>query len=346
MTAQPLAPLTRDRITTLLDRMCGRRVVVVGDIMLDRYLIGDTDRLSPEAPVPVVTVRSSRSALGGAANVAANVTAVGGTALLAGAIGDDEHGTLIRTELAAKHLDDRYLVTVADRPTTTKTRVMARGQQVVRIDEERDTPLASNDLARLWAVIDATIASADALVLEDYNKGALVPTLIRDAIAAARRRGIPVVVDPKFWHFFEYGGATVFKPNRRELEAALGAGADFILDPHSLVSAREQLGVDNLLVTLGSEGMALVTPDGTRSQVPSRAREVFDVSGAGDTVIAWVATALAAGASVPEAAYLGNYAAGLEVAKAGVATVSPAEVLAMFDEEHDAIGRWRRGGAI
>ena len=346
MTAQPLAPLTRDRITMLLDRMRGRRVVVVGDIMLDRYLIGDTDRLSPEAPVPVVTVRSSRSALGGAANVAANVAAVGGTALLAGAIGDDEHGTLIRTELAAKHLDDRYLVTVADRPTTTKTRVMARGQQVVRIDEERDSPLASNDLARLWAVIDATMASADALVLEDYNKGALVPALIRDTIAAARRRGMPVVVDPKFRHFFEYGGATVFKPNRRELEAALGAGADFTLDPHSLVSARERLGVDNLLITLGSEGMALVTPDGTRSQVLSRAREVFDVSGAGDTVTAWVATALAAGASVREAAYLGNYAAGLEVAKAGVATVSPAEVLAMFDEEHDAIGRWRRGGAI
>ena len=346
MTTQPLAPLTRDRITALIEAMHGRRIVVVGDVMLDRYLIGDTDRLSPEAPVPVVTVRTSRSALGGAANVAANIAAVGGTALLAGAIGDDEHGTLIRTELAAKHLDDRYLVTVADRPTTTKTRVVTRGQQVVRIDEEQDGPLASNDLARLWAVIDATMASADALVLEDYNKGALAPALIHDAIAAARRRGVPVVVDPKFRHFFEYRGATVFKPNRRELEAALGAGVDFTLDPHSLVAARERLGVDNLLVTLGSDGMALVTLDGTRSQVPSRAREVFDVSGAGDTVTAWVATALAAGASVPEAAYLGNFAAGLEVAKAGVATVSPAEVLAMFDEEHDSIGRWRRGGAI
>ena len=346
MTTQPLAPLTRDRITALIEAMHGRRIVVVGDVMLDRYLIGDTDRLSPEAPVPVVTGRTSRSALGGAANVAANIAAVGGTALLAGAIGDDEHGTLIRTELAAKHLDDRYLVTVADRPTTTKTRVVARGQQVVRIDEEQDGPLASNDLARLWAVIDATMASADALVLEDYNKGALAPALIHDAIAAARRRGVPVVVDPKFRHFFEYRGATVFKPNRRELEAALGAGVDFTLDPHSLVAARERLGVDNLLVTLGSDGMALVTLDGTRSQVPSRAREVFDVSGAGDTVTAWVATALAAGATVPEAAYLGNYAAGLEVAKAGVATVSPTEVLAKFDEEHDSIGRWRRGGAL
>ncbi len=346
MTVQPLAPLTRERMNTLLAAMRGRRVVVVGDVMLDRYLIGDTDRLSPEAPVPVVSVRSSRSALGGAANVAANVAAVGGTALLTGAIGDDEHGTIIRTELAAHHLDDRYLITVADRPTTTKTRVVARGQQVVRIDEEQDGPLDSNDLARLWAVIDATMASADALVLEDYNKGALAPALIRDAIAAARRRGMPIVVDPKFRHFFDYAGATVFKPNRRELEAALGAGADVTRDPHSLVTARERLGVDNLLVTLGGDGMALITADGTHHQVQSRAREVFDVSGAGDTVTAWVATALAAGASVPEAAYLGNYAAGLEVAKAGVATVSPAEVLAMFDEEHDTIGRWRRGGAL
>lgn len=341
-----LAPLTRERMSALLTSMATRRVVVVGDVMLDRYLIGDTDRLSPEAPVPVVTVRQTKAALGGAANVAANVAAIGATGLLTGAIGDDQHGKDIRTELATARLDDRYLLVVADRPTTTKTRVVARGQQVVRIDEEKDEPLDGNDLARLWAAVDAMLGSADALVLEDYNKGTLGPALIRDAVAAARRRGIPVVVDPKYRHFFDYRGATVFKPNRRELEAALGAGVDLGRDPHALLAARERLGVDNLLVTLGSEGMVLVTLDGRRLQVPSRAREVFDVSGAGDTVTAWVATALAAGASVPEAAYLANYAAGLEVAKAGVATVAPAEVLATFDDEHDAIGRWRRGGAI
>ena len=346
MTTDGLVPPNRDRVTSLLDRMTGRRVVVIGDVMLDRYLIGDTDRLSPEAPVPVVSVRTSRSALGGAANVAANVAALGAHPLLAGVVGDDEHAAIIRAELLAQHLDDRYLVVVADRPTTTKTRVIARGQQVVRIDEELDTPLDSNDAARLWAAIDAMMASADALVLEDYNKGALGPALIRDAVASARRRGMPVVVDPKYRHFFEYRGVSVFKPNRRELEAALGADVDLSRDPHALVAARERLGVDNLLVTLGSEGMALVTHEGKRLTVPSRAREVFDVSGAGDTVTAWVATALAAGASVQEAAYLANYAAGLEVAKAGVATVTPAEVLALYDEEHDAIGRWRRGGAI
>ncbi|MCC7131592.1 MAG: D-glycero-beta-D-manno-heptose-7-phosphate kinase [Gemmatimonadales bacterium] len=346
MSPEALTPLTRERMTALLSGMATRRVVVVGDVMLDRYLIGDTDRLSPEAPVPVVTVRTTRSALGGAANVAANVAALGATGLLTGAVGDDEHAAAIRAELAAHRLDDRYLVPVAGRPTTTKTRVIARGQQVVRIDEERDDPLDSNDLARLWATIEAMLASADALVLEDYNKGTLGPALIRDAVAAARRRGMPVVVDPKYRHFFEYRGATVFKPNRRELEAALGAGVDISRDPLALIQARERLAVDNLLVTLGAEGMALVTHDGRRMQVPSRAREVYDVSGAGDTVTAWVATALAAGASVPEAAFLANYAAGLEVAKAGVATVAPAEVLAAFDEEHDAIGRWRRGGVI
>jgi D-beta-D-heptose 7-phosphate kinase/D-beta-D-heptose 1-phosphate adenosyltransferase len=346
MTGNPMAPLTRDRTAALLDAMAGRRVVIAGDVMLDRYLIGDTDRLSPEAPVPVVAIRSTRSALGGAANVAANVAALGGVGLLTGVVGDDDHGAMIRAELAANRLDDRYLVVVVDRPTTTKTRVIARGQQVVRIDEENDRPLDTNDVGRLWATLEAVMASADALVLEDYNKGALAPALIRDAIASARRRGMPVVVDPKYRHFFEYRGATVFKPNRRELEAALGAGVDLAREPHALVAARSRLEVDNLLVTLGAEGMALVTHDGVRIQIPSRAREVYDVSGAGDTVTAWVAAALAAGATVPEAAYLANYAAGLEVGKAGVATISPVEVLAVYDDEHDVIGRLRRGGAI
>jgi D-beta-D-heptose 7-phosphate kinase/D-beta-D-heptose 1-phosphate adenosyltransferase len=344
MTAMP--PVPRDRIEHLLGAMRGRRVAVVGDIMLDRYLIGDTERLSPEAPVPVVSIRSSRATLGGAANVAANVAALGGVPLLAGVLGDDDHGMLFRTELAAKQLDDRYLVTVADRPTTTKTRVIARGQQVVRIDEERDAPLAAADGARLWSVVDAMLASADAVVLEDYNKGTLGPSLIRELIASARRRAIPIVVDPKYHHFFDYGGATVFKPNRRELEMALGAAVDWSHDSTAFSRARERLGVENLLITLGADGMALVTPDGHQWRVASRAREVFDVSGAGDTVTAWAAATLAAGGSVAEAAFLANYAAGVEVGKAGVATVLPNEVLTAYDNEYDAIGRWRRGGAL
>lgn len=341
-----LPVLPRDRVTSLLDAMAGRRVVVIGDVMLDRYLIGDTDRLSPEAPVPVVTVRSSRSALGGAANVAANIVALGSQALLTGAVGADAHANQIRAELATSNLADGYLVEVTDRPTTTKTRVVARGQQVVRIDEESDRPLDDSDTEKLWTAVEALLASADALVLEDYNKGTLTPSLIRRAIEAARRRSIPIVVDPKYHHFFEYRGATVFKPNRRELEAALGAEVNVAVEPGALAAARDRLAVEHLLVTLGAEGMILSTPAGPPRKIPSRAREVFDVSGAGDTVTAWVAVALAAGATVEEAAYLANYAAGLEVAKAGVATVAPAEVLRAYDTEHDAIGHLRRGGLI
>ncbi len=339
-------PLQRDRIAELLGRMKGRRVAIVGDVMLDRYLVGDTDRLSPEAPVPVVSIRQSRLALGGAGNVAANVAALDAIGLLAGVVGDDIHAGAIRSELATRRLEDGHLVVVAGRPTTTKTRVIARGQQVVRIDEEIEAPLDGADRERLLARIRQLVPTADALVLEDYNKGVLEPDVIRAAIDAAHSKGIPIVVDPKFRHFFEYRGATVFKPNRREMEAALGAAVDLERDPDALTKARERLQVDHLLLTMGAQGMVLVSGGGRGVQIPSRAREVYDVSGAGDTVTAWVSTALAAGASVLEAAYLGNYAAGVEVAKAGVATVAPAEVLAAYDQEHDTIGRLRRGGAL
>ncbi len=320
-------------------------MVVVGDVMLDRYLIGDTDRLSPEAPVPVVSIRETRSALGGAANVAANVATIGASCRLVGAVGDDSHAAAIRAELVAARIEDRHLVPIPGRPTTTKSRVLARGQQVVRIDEEVETPVEGQDQERLISAALAALVDADALVLEDYNKGTLTEPLIRSAIGAARRRSIPVVVDPKFRNFFSYAGATVFKPNRRELEAALGATLD-LQGENALREALTRLEVDNLLLTLGAEGMILVTRDPMTIHIASLAREVFDVSGAGDTVTAWVATALAAGATVREAADLASYAAGIEVAKTGVATVAPAEVLAVHEERHDALGRLRRGGVI
>ena len=336
---------SRERLVTLLARMRGRRMVVVGDVMLDRYLIGDTERLSPEAPVPVVTVTERRAALGGAANVAANVAAIGAHCVLVGAIGDDQEGSLIRQEMATHHLEDQYLITIAGRPTTSKTRVIARGQQVVRIDEEVDTLLDLPDLERLTERMLEALEGADALLLEDYNKGALGPALIKAGIDAARKRGIPVVVDPKFRRFFEYAGATVFKPNRRELESALGAAVD-LQHRNALPDALERLKVDNLLLTLGSDGMFLVTKDRKVTHIPSLAREVYDVSGAGDTVTAWVGAALAAGASLIEAAQVASYAAGVEVGKSGVSAVSPGEVVAVHEERHDQAGRLRREGLI
>jgi D-glycero-beta-D-manno-heptose-7-phosphate kinase len=342
---QPPVPLARDRVLQLIQRMNSSRVAVVGDIMLDRYLIGDTDRLSPEAPVPVVTVAERHAALGGAANVAANVAALGAQCLLVGVVGDDGDGATIRQELAVGRLEDRFVLTVAGRPTTSKTRIIARGQQIVRIDDEVDSLVDGQDLTRLVGAARDALADADALLLEDYNKGALSPILIVSVMEVARRRGIPVVVDPKYRQFFEYQGATVFKPNRKELESALGAAVD-LQNGNALPEVLARLKVDNLLVTLGAEGMVLVTKDGNLTQIPSIARQIYDVSGAGDTVTAWLGTALAAGASVREAAQLANYAAGVEVGKPGVATVSPEEVLAAHEERFDQIGKLRRGGLI
>ncbi len=338
-------PLSRDRVLDLIQRMKDSRVVVIGDIMIDRYLYGDTDRLSPEAPVPVVTVRERQAKLGGAANVAANVASMGASCLLVGTVGDDGDGATIRQDLVMARLDGKYVVTVAGRPTTCKTRIIARSQQIVRIDDEVDALLEGEDLDRVIRAAREALADADALLLEDYNKGALAPKLIAAAMEVARRRGIPVVVDPKYRQFFEYAGATVFKPNRRELESALGASVD-LQNRNAMPEVLTRLKVDNLLVTLGADGMLLVTKDGSSLRIPSIARQVYDVSGAGDTVTAWMGTALAAGASLPEAAQLANYAAGVEVGKPGVSTVTPDEVLAVHEERFDQIGRLRRGGAI
>jgi D-beta-D-heptose 7-phosphate kinase/D-beta-D-heptose 1-phosphate adenosyltransferase len=336
---------TRERLAELLDRMTKRRIVIVGDAMLDVYLSGEAERLSPEAPVPVVTVRSRRTALGGAANVAANVAAIGAEGLLVAVVGDDARGDTLRGELVQARLSDRHLVLAAARPTTSKTRVTARGQQLVRIDEEVEEPISAATAERVIAQLDAAMEDADALLLEDYNKGVLTPPVITRALGLAQRRGVPVVVDPKFKHFFAYSGATVFKPNRRELEQAMGATLD-LAHPDALPDALDRLVVDNLLLTLGPEGMVLATKDRQVTHIPTMAREVYDVSGAGDTVTAWVGTALAAGAAVREAARLANYAAGIEVAKAGVATVAPPEVLTMHETYYDQLGKLRRGGLL
>ena len=344
-TPLPEGRLTRDHLEQLLGKMADRRVVVVGDAMLDIYLSGDADRISPEAPVPVVTVHTRRYALGGAGNVAANVAAIGAQCRLVAVIGDDARGDSLRAELAQSRLPDRHIVVAAERPTTSKTRVTARGQQLVRIDEEVEDPIPPRAENQLLGQLDAAMADADAVLLEDYNKGTLTPAVIGRAMALAQKRGVPVAVDPKFKHFFAYKGATIFKPNRRELEQAMGATLD-LAHPGALPVSLDKLGVDNLLLTLGPDGMVLVTKDKQITRIPAMAREVFDVSGAGDTVTAWVGTALAAGASVREAAQLANYAAGVEVGKSGVATVSPAEVLAVHEAWYDQLGRLRRGGLL
>ena len=323
--------IARERLLELLEAPSRRRlrIAIVGDAMLDVYLRGDVERISPEAPVPVVRVKERKHALGGAANVAQNAAALGARTELVAALGDDAAGQQLQGMLEALGSDPRGLIRTA-RPTTTKTRVVARGQQVVRVDEEVDADLVGAEVEALHAAVARAVGEADALVLEDYNKGVLVESVIHAAMAAARARRIPVVVDPKYRNFFAYGGATIFKPNRRELEAALGAAVD--LDhPEALPAVLGRLGAERLLLTLSERGMALIEPDGAIARIPTTAREVFEVVGAGDTVTAYLAGMLAAGATAFEAAVVANFAAGVEVGKAGAATVSPDEVLAAYE---------------
>jgi D-beta-D-heptose 7-phosphate kinase/D-beta-D-heptose 1-phosphate adenosyltransferase len=277
----------------------------------------------------VVRVRERWHALGGAANVAQNVVALGARCELVAAVGDDAPGRMVHDMLTALGAECRALVPMR-RPTTTKTRVVARSQQLVRFDEEDDGDVAGPETERLLATVARAVDAADAVVLEDYNKGVLVAPVIEAATRRARERNIPVVVDPKYRNFFAYRGATIFKPNRRELEAALGAAVD-LDSPRALHEALDRLGVDNLLLTLGEQGMALVANDGATCRVPTTARAVYDVVGAGDTVTAYLAVMLAAGATPIEAAVVANYAAGVEVAKSGAATVTAAELLAAYD---------------
>lgn len=319
--------IPRDRLQQLLAAAPTQRIAVVGDAMLDVYLRGDVDRISPEAPVPVVRVRERRYALGGAANVAQNVAALGATAELVATVGDDRSAAQLREMLDTIGGSTRGLVEV-ERPTTTKTRVLARAQQLVRVDEEVDDDCSPDEIAKITAAVTRAVNASDALILEDYNKGVLVESVIRHAVALATARGIPIVVDPKYRNFFAYGGATVFKPNRRELEAALGAAVS-LEHPETLPALVERLNVSSVLLTLSEHGMALIERGSAGvHRIPTTAREVYDVVGAGDTVTAYLAAMLASGATALEASVIANFAAGIEVGKLGAATVTPNEVLA------------------
>ena len=316
--------MDRTRFEELAAAFAEQRLVVLGDVMLDRYVAGPADRVSPEAPVPVVRVEREWHAAGGAANVAANVLALGAQCDVIGVVGEDRAARSLRHALEAMGGGCRF-VHEESRETIVKTRVLARGQQVVRIDRERIVAATPTTQSALEARLDKCLPGAAGLLLADYDKGALSAELIRRAIDLATGLGIPVIADPKRSNFFAFQGATVFKPNRAELEAALGEpmrpdDADW------MEAARLRTGAEHLLVTLGADGMALVSPAGPVRRVRARAHAVYDVSGAGDTVAAAVGVSLAAGAPVAEAVQLAATAAAIGVAKVGVAPVSANEI--------------------
>lgn len=315
----------------LLAALDGATVVVVGDAMLDRYLRGSTERISPEAPVPVVRLDGREAAPGGAANVASGIAALGAEARLVAAAGRDDAGDALVELLGRRGVEAGGLVRVEGRPTTTKTRVLSRGQQLLRVDRERRSALGTEEAEGLAAALGERLRGADALAVADYGKGTLGGGLARRAVEAARRRDLPVVVDPSTDRLVEYRGATVLKPNRPEAAAAAGRPEPPSSDGE-LEALRRRLEVENLLVTLGGEGMRLARADGDALRIPGRRTEVFDVTGAGDTVTAVLAAVVPAG-EVPAAARLANRAAALAVQSVGARPVSRARLERALDSE-------------
>ncbi len=314
-------------------------VLCAGDVMLDRFVHGDIDRISPEAPVPVLRLRDTREMPGGAGNVASNVASLGGRAILVGLVGEDESGARLLRNLAARPGIENALVSTTRRPTICKTRFIAGRQQVVRTDEESGDALFDDEAAALMAAIDRHLPRCQAVVLSDYGKSSLSPAVIAHAIDAARRAGVPVFVDPKSDDFATYRGATCITPNLKEFAAA--ARASSRTEAEIAASARPLLkrsAARAILVTRSERGMTLVEESGDVTTVPARAREVFDVSGAGDTVIAAMALGFASGRTLAQSMHVANAAAGVVVSKLGTATANIAEIMHELAAQSDEAG--------
>ena len=324
-----MSSLPKQRAQEIAQQIGGRNVVVIGDVMLDEFVWGDVSRISPEAPVPVVDVKRESTHLGGAANVLANLLALGANACVIGVIGNDYAGDRIRLSVKEKsrlHRDE-FLISADGRPTTIKTRIIAHHQMVVRADRENRTPVDPDTETRIISAVRAAIANAHALVVSDYDKGVLTPRVLREVLPAAYER-MPVLVDPKIRNFDSYRPATLVTPNHHEALRLTNTEEDsdggLRTAAHKI---RERLACDAVLITRGDRGMVLFEKDNAPVNVETTAREVYDVTGAGDTVIGTLAAALAGGASLTEAALLANYAAGIVVGKLGTATATMDEVL-------------------
>ncbi|OQW62522.1 MAG: hypothetical protein BVN29_19170 [Nitrospira sp. ST-bin5] len=311
-----------------LQRFPQASLLVIGDLILDHYVMGRVSRISPEAPVPVVHVESETLRLGGAANVFNNILALGGKADLCGVIGADESGRLLLKELGKSRSGRGGVIIDHDRPTTRKSRVIAHNQQIVRYDMEGRQELKGTLQKRLLRYVESRIRELSCIVVSDYAKGVVSAALMTELTRMAALRKIPIIVDPKVEHFSYYKGVTVMTPNHLEATQAAGLHGD---DDQTINQAgaviRQRLGCQSVLITRGEKGMSLYEGEGTSWHLPTQARQVYDVTGAGDTVIGTLALALATGANMREAATLANHAAGIVVGMVGTATVSPKQLL-------------------
>lgn len=328
-------------LITLVERIAGKRALLVGDFMLDRYVFGDAERISPEAPVPVLRVIERQDRVGGAGSVALNIQSLGGTAVCCGMIGDDAFGRRVTALLAEAGADTTGLLVTDDRPTITKTRLVGLAehrhrQQILRVDDERVGPPIGPDRRKLIDLAVKAIAGVDVVCLEDYGKGVLAPDVCAAIIKAARAAGKPVLVDPARQAGWEkYAGSLTLTPNRAELEIGAGRALEDVEIGPAAAELAQRLQLTAMCVTLGRDGALLVGPDGGTERFPTRPRAVYDNTGAGDAVLAMMAMAIAAGGSLQQATPLANIAGGLEVSKFGCVPIAAAEVLEEL----------RRGGA-
>lgn len=322
--------LNKKELKELKKSFYNKKIAIVGDMMLDVYFRGDVKRISPEAPVPVIEVDNEFFRFGGAANCALNILSLGGIPYPIGVIGYDSNGSIFNSLLKDYNIDHSGILIDDERPTTTKTRVIADSQHIVRIDREDKNYINKKMQSKILDFVRSIIRDLDGIVLQDYNKGVLTPALIKEIISLANKNNVLVTVDPKFHNFFLYKNVTVFKPNRKEAEDILGmkikTDEDISKAGNVLLN---KLKAKNILLTLGEGGIALFQKGKKEKRIPTKARKVADVSGAGDTVISTLTIALAAGADISLASYLANYAGGLVCEEVGIV---PIEIDKLFNE--------------
>jgi rfaE bifunctional protein kinase chain/domain len=335
-----LVTISEKRLNEIFGGMLGKRITVIGDLMLDRYIWGNVSRMSPEAPVPIVDMEQEQMRLGGAANVAMNIKSLGGDPMLIGVIGEDNSGRQLLELLRESDFKTDGIATDNSRPTTVKTRVIANNQHVVRIDREQKSDISDEMQKILLDQIRKNIKFIDGIIIEDYNKGVIVKNLIAEVIGIANANQKIIAVDPKFNNFFEYKNVTVIKPNRKEAEEAMGirlkTDEDILIAGKTLI---EKLHVKNVLLTRGEHGMSLFESDGKISHMPTKALTVSDVSGAGDTVISTLTMAIAGGSTIREAATLANFAGGIVCGYAGIVPINLDELkkTILHDNDHQSM---------
>jgi D-beta-D-heptose 7-phosphate kinase/D-beta-D-heptose 1-phosphate adenosyltransferase len=320
--------IPKQKIKRLFDKFDRLNILVVGDLMLDRFVWGSVSRISPEAPVPIVEVTSESDMPGGSANVVSNLAALGARTYVCGMVGDDRIGQILRSKLTNTMTDLEGIMVNPKRATTLKTRIIAHNQQMVRVDKENSGEVGSRETSRLIAYVKSIIRTIDAIIVEDYGKGLVTQPLISELIRLCKKHGTIISVDPKMGHRLDYKGITAITPNRAEALwlAGVESGERVTLDRvgKSLLARLACMGI---LITLGEQGMCLFQKGRSPASIPTTAREVYDVSGAGDTVISAFTAALAAGAPMEEAAIVANYAAGVVVGKVGTATAGRSEII-------------------